>query len=133
VTPVVQTNYGKHTGNCLTACVASVLDVPIESVPEFCTDGEWFANLVAFCKENGFFLVYWKQNDPMPIIAIGLYIILLLNLEGVEDLHAVVAKTRAVKGEDPVWLWHSDVVHDPNEHGYPPVKSVNSYLVIGKQ
>lgn len=29
--PVEQTNYTRNHGNCLTACVASLLEVPIES------------------------------------------------------------------------------------------------------
>lgn len=151
MTPVEQTSYGKHQGNCLTACVASVLDVPISSVPEFCVDGEWFQRLDTFCRENGFFLLYWRHSGNIPLICLNAYVILLLALEGEEDLHAVVAKT-SVESQAPVteqdiengeclsedaggvrWGWRSEMVHDPNKRGYPPIKEVRGYIMIGKQ
>jgi len=151
MTPVPQTNYGRHQGNCLTACIASVLDVPISSVPEFCVDGEWFARLDAFCRENGFFLLYWRHSENIPLICLNAYVILLLALEGESDLHAVVART-TIESKEPItdaeiergaalaedaggirWGWKSELVHDPNERGYPPVEGVRGYIMIGKQ
>lgn len=35
---VLQTNIGPETGNCWAACIASLLRLPIESVPNFCGD-----------------------------------------------------------------------------------------------
>jgi hypothetical protein len=151
MTPVEQTSYLKHKGNCLTACVASILDVPISSLPEFCVDGEWFERLESFCRENGFFLLYWRHSESVPIFCSSAYVILLLSLQGEEDLHCVVAKT-CVDSKDPVtdeeiecgaalaedaggvrWGWRSEIVHDPNKRGYPPVKEVRGYIMIGKQ
>lgn len=151
MTPIVQTSYGRRSGNCLTACVASVLDVPIASLPEFCVDGEWFARLDAYCQEHGLFLLYWRHSERVPICCLNAYVILLLELEGEEELHAVVAKT-SVTTKEPVteeeiergaalaedaggirWGWHSEIVHDPNGRGYPPVKEIRGYIMIGKQ
>lgn len=101
MTPIFQTNYGKGNGNCLTACVASILDVPISSLPEFCVDGEWFARLDEFCRENGFFLLYWRHSRDLPIICLNSYLILLLSLQGENDLHAVVGKS-SVESKDPI-------------------------------
>ena len=151
MTPVEQTKYGLHAGNCLTACVASLLDVPITAVPEFCVDGEWFTRLDEFCRENGFFLIYWRHSEALPIVCLNVYVILLLALEGTEDLHAVVAKTYvsdripvtdkeiesgAALAEDAGgvrWAWGSEIVHDPNTRGYPPIREVRGYILIGKQ
>jgi hypothetical protein len=151
MTPVAQTKYGRHQGNCLTACVATVLDVPISSLPEFCVDGEWFSRLDSFCRENGFFLLYWRHAENTPILCFNAYIILLLSLQGEDDLHAVVAKT-SLESKHPVtdedieqgaalaedaggfmWGWRSEIVHDPNERGYPPVEEIRGYIMIGKQ
>ena len=151
MTPVEQTSYEKNKGNCLTACVASLLDVPISAVPEFCVDGEWFTRLDAFCRDNGFFLLYWKHAANLPMVCINAYVILLLSLEGENTLHAVVAKTE-IESKDPItdeeiercaalsedaggtrWSWRSQIVHDPNTRGYPPVTGVTGYIMIGKQ
>lgn len=43
MTPVKQTRYGRE-GNCLAACVASVLECRLEAVPEFGYDG-WYQQL----------------------------------------------------------------------------------------
>ena len=153
--PVEQTNYGKHKGNCLTACVASLLEVPISSIPEFCVDGEWFERLHKFCEENGFFLLYWRHTENMPMLALGAYIILLLQLEGEDDYHTVVGKTvldyktpitdaevencfaltelAGAKVGDIRWAWKTELVHDPNTRGYPTVVGPVGYIMIGKQ
>ncbi len=38
--PVNQTLFGDGNGNCFTACVASILELPIEAVPNFCADSK---------------------------------------------------------------------------------------------
>lgn len=46
--PVTQTTFGDGKGNCFTACVASILELPIDAVPNFCVDygeGEWWIEL----------------------------------------------------------------------------------------
>ena len=146
MTPVYQTNYGKDQGNCLTACVASVLDIPITSLPEFCVDNTWFTLLEKFCRENGFTLTYWLHSASAPILCLGAYLIVILNLEGVDTFHCVIGKAVLESvTPDPVsatklgvsdadrWGWKIELVHDPNERGYPPIKSVFGYILIGKQ
>lgn len=138
MTPTEQTNYEKGKGNCLTACVASVLDVPISSLPEFCIDGEWFIRLSEFCTNNGFILAYWRHSSDVPLICMGAYLILLLTLEGTEEMHAVIAKA-AVKSVENMesgetrWEWHTELVHDPNTRYVPNPTGVHSYILIAKQ
>ena len=36
--PVRQTAFGGDHGNCWSACIASVLEIPIEDVPNFCVE-----------------------------------------------------------------------------------------------
>ena len=133
-----QTNYTRDNGNCLTACVASILEIEMDSLPEFCVDGQWFDKLDSFCNENGFFLIYWKHSENIPIICLGALVILLLSLEGEETLHAVVGRTvleNKLTDSDgnTRWGWKTEIVHDPNKRGYPPIKDIAGYIIIGKQ
>lgn len=155
MTPVYQTNYGRGQGNCLTACVASLLDTPITALPEFCVDDGWFEKLHKFCEESGYFLLYWRHSERVPLLALGCYVILLLELEGHDELHAVIGKTKleskipvtdsevenafaiteglGTKPGDVRWGWQTVLVHDPNQQGVPKTKGVFGYILIGKQ
>lgn len=138
MTPVEQTSYEKGKGNCLTACVASVLDMPISALPEFCVDGEWFMRLAEFCTRNGFLLMYWTHSRDLPLLCMGAYLIIVLDLEGTEDRHAVVGKARikSVKNmpsDETSWEWETELAHDPNGRYVPPVVGVNSYILIARQ
>ncbi len=137
MTPVEQTVYGAVLNNSLTACVASVLDLPIDALPEFCADDEWFARLHQFCVENGFSLLYWKHSETLPVLCLNCYVIVLLTLDGTPGFHAVVAKatvkakTKQASG-DIHWSWQAEIVHDPSRRGTPLVKEVSGYLYVGR-
>lgn len=140
MTPVEQTVYTNGKGNCLTACVASILDISISDVPEFCSAKDWFNRLEDFCVSNGFFLLYWAHTDSVPIIAIGVYLITLFELQDVTDeLHAVIVKTKVkeriydeVSGADR-YEWEFEIIHDPNYQGTPKLIRPVGYILIGKQ
>lgn len=51
MTPVGQTIFEDGKGNCLAACVASILDLPIEDVPNF-AELDYFAGLHAWLTER---------------------------------------------------------------------------------
>ena len=53
--PVKQTMLGSIKGNCFQASVASVLEVPLESVPHFClkySAGKWFFEFKKWLEKN---------------------------------------------------------------------------------
>lgn len=57
--PVDQRKIDAGTGDCMTACLASLLDLPYEAVPlfrEIEADGseQWFSVLWKFLKDNGY-------------------------------------------------------------------------------
>lgn len=58
--PVDQTIFsnpeGTSKGNCMTACVASLLELPIEEVPYFIglPEDEWFSVFQNFLKQHGY-------------------------------------------------------------------------------
>ena len=46
--PVDQTLFGEGRGNCLPACIASVLELPLEAVPHFVLEDDWVGALQTF-------------------------------------------------------------------------------------
>lgn len=59
MTPQKQTIFSDEkkgtVGNCLAACVASLLDLPIEALPHFSWYmGDWYRMLYNFLKEKGY-------------------------------------------------------------------------------
>ncbi len=47
--PVSQTKFGRPDGNCFQASVASILEIPIESVPDPGHDDLWFDRFRRWC------------------------------------------------------------------------------------
>lgn len=82
--------------------------------------------------------MYWRHTEDLPVLCIGAYVILLLKLKDEETQHAVIGKTHVMRmftdehGETR-WEWGTDVVHDPNKRGYPPVVGVAGYIMLVKQ
>ncbi len=57
--PVDQTRVSSpenpHNGNCFCACVASLLELPIEEVPDFNSmPDSWFMPFIRFLRKNGY-------------------------------------------------------------------------------
>lgn len=137
MTPIYQTNYGKSTGNCLTACVASLIDLPIETVPEFCIDGIWFTKLAEFCSTNGYSLIYFKHGVNNQVIPINTLLIACMKLVNTEDLHSIIVRTKPnvefLASGETKWTWIAEIVHDPNQNGVPEMLEPDYYIYIGKQ
>jgi hypothetical protein len=115
-------------------------------------DEKWFGLLDSYCREHGLYLLYWRHMDGLPMYCANAYLILILELEGEDTYHAVVVRT--VPDENPqatdaavekcfalselagntqaqTFAWKSELMHDPNERGYPPVKGPVGYIMIG--
>lgn len=52
---VHQTTFGKGKGNCFTACIASLLELPIEAVPFFCGKDNWRKATDEWLAPRGYF------------------------------------------------------------------------------
>ena len=66
--PVDQTTFGHPGGNCFSACVASLLHLPIENVPYFMGDPDepghvWAGRLDAWLEPRGFYALHFDV-DP---------------------------------------------------------------------
>ncbi len=63
MTPVDMTDFGTKTGNCFQACLASILEVPLDEVPHFMTmRGDWFEHFNNWMAERGLFTVEVSLN-----------------------------------------------------------------------
>lgn len=107
MTPVDQTTFGTKRwphlpGNCLSACVASILDMPIENVPLFVekgdpVDGIWPERLERWLAGRGLgALILPKSVVLAP--PLGFYILYGRSVKNHE--HAVVAKGNSI-AHDP--------------------------------
>jgi hypothetical protein len=52
VIPVDQTRFGDPDGNCLAACLASLLELPLDDVPHFVAEG-WYSALERWLEPRG--------------------------------------------------------------------------------
>lgn len=59
--PVDQTKFGPVEGNCFSACVASILEISIDDVPQFMV-GVWLDNLRDWCAARGLRATYWPSR-----------------------------------------------------------------------
>jgi hypothetical protein len=132
MTPVFQTRFGRGNGNCLTACIASVLDLAIDQVAEFAdSHEEWFAALSDFCEALDLTLLYWGSEVHQGVFASNTDLIILLSVAGEEELHAVVGKAVIEERPRPGHSgWRAEVIHDPNPRGTGPVESAFGFLIV---
>lgn len=144
--PIHQTRFGVGNGNCLLACVASILERPIESIPDFNEAGTgWFGEMYEWCLNEGIGLVLLNPCDLQSSLFFNLHAILIFDVPSVvpgiyeRENHAVVAKcVRLASPQDEandLWRWECTEHFDPNPKGVkvgelqhmivlvPPVKS----------
>jgi hypothetical protein len=62
--PVDQNAFGPEKGNCFSACVASILELPIDDVPQFMTSENWWHGFARWCARQGYLaLVDYRVPD----------------------------------------------------------------------
>lgn len=98
--PVDQTAFGVPGGNCFSACVASLLHLPIEAVPYFMGADNWVEAFADWLRPRGFYPIFLKLGltSADRWRPCGLYI---LGGTCVRGAHAVVARG-------------GEIVHDPH-------------------
>ena len=102
--PVDQTVFEDGKGNCLAACVASILELPIEVVPNFAEHG-FLDGVRAWLKQLGFELVRVYPTGEASIFANAPAIVAGWSPRGGGKQHAVVGRS------DSGGL---EVLHDPH-------------------
>lgn len=115
--PVDQTSFGYPEGNCFSACVASILELPIAEVPHFGADETWFDTLSSWLRLRGLwaFMVHASERDHRLLLR-GHYILSGRSPRG-DFLHAVVA--------------HGDmIVHDPHPSRAGLLTMVDAVILV---
>lgn len=113
--PVFQTSFGSKKGNCQAACVASILEIPIEDVP--CHAGDaWFLKWETWLGGRGLSVVSFNFDG-----GVGLDFVKYFFGEGFYIVAGL--SPRARKDGHPADMFHAVVyqggklVHDPHPAG----------------
>lgn len=61
--PANQTTFGSPGGNCFSACVASLLEIPTDDVPYFMGDEFWWDRFVEWCAERAIRPVFHDRRE----------------------------------------------------------------------
>lgn len=75
--PVDQTTFGASVGNCMSACIASLLDLPIKDVPNFLVHGDMMRAMSSWLRPRGLDPVLfepkglWNGPADVPCIHVG--------------------------------------------------------------
>lgn len=111
--PVYQTKFHSQTtkGNCLAACIASLLELDIEKVPHFeDMDEEWLEELINFLDSCGkLLLILYNEEDFKEHFSI----------DKLEDLYyiAVGKSPRDLSIRHSVIFKNGNLAHDPHYSG----------------
>lgn len=113
--PVMQTIFDSENGNCFSACLASILELPLESVPNFHAmyDNGYMSHVVPWLADRGYSLIVIRATNvngpPVMIGTQGMYLIAGYSFSSivVQRKHAVVCK---VDSSNPFGI---SIVHDP--------------------
>lgn len=109
--PVDQTLMTPPNGNCVAACIASLLELPLEEVPNFIKADEFWDDLNNWLAKRGLYLVSLAAVGKVPR---GYHIIdgkshsgpwnhVVVGYEGIM-VHDPNPKRRGIRG-DPEWYW----------------------------
>lgn len=131
---VLQTRFGRPGGNCYQAAMASLMNVSLEEMPDFCNIGDdargWFSRVSNWCIERGLAAIYINlKTPPYPTLIEGLCILgVRLKHHAADDtmLHAVVGRAKLVGDE-----WRYNVVHDPHPEK-PEIAEVTDLMFVVK-
>lgn len=100
MTPVYQDKFG-DVGNCFQACLASILEMPLEQVPDFCNMGAgWWFHYQTWLRQRG--LTCLLLTGPLFLPGDFYYI----------------ASGQSPRGFPHSTVWrHRELVHDPHPDG----------------
>lgn len=108
--PIDQTIFGFEKGNCFQACIASILEKPINSIPNF-SDGDFRDNIIKWMKDSNNRLMEIECNDF--ISDVDLFNMIF------KDIYIIATGTspRSPRNENKLHavIYHNgELVHDPH-------------------
>lgn len=118
---------GTITGNCFRACLASILEINIDSIPEFenMKAGEWHQPFMNFLNENGYEFEGTGHIHRLEM---------LKTYEGVDGYIIVngISPRKWVKRGHSVVYKDGILVHDPHPSGDGLLEIKDFYLIKRK-
>lgn len=123
--PVRQTDFGKGTGDCWAACIASILELPLSEVPNFCHDdlrSGWLKRTINWLYARGIGIIYiedaGKALSERPHLVVGCFCILTGRSPRAKDgeddfLHSVVGFCKMKEVKDG-YQTVVEFTHDPH-------------------
>lgn len=125
--PVSQTKFGKNGGNCILACVASLLHRRIEDIPDFNLSGcGWFGELYEWCLNEDIGLILLSPLEFGRTVLANAHCIMIHTVPGIADEnHATIGwcersgPPNAESLDREQWEWTVKQVFDPNPKGVP--------------
>lgn len=136
--PVFQDKFG-FNGNCMAACVASILELPLRDVPNFVAeckddnDSSWFGKFWGFMRQHGFeiipyHLVGYNHETNTEFDRTLDFDNLPEHLKDVYPYH--LACGPAARGFEHATVgWRDQIVHDPHPSRAGLIKVVEYYFL----
>ncbi len=87
--PVKQTIWTENDGNCIAACLASILENDINSYPHLPNNQEWYPILAEYLHTLGYNLIL--IDNPYPVALAGYHLICGINPTS-NLVHCIVGK-----------------------------------------
>jgi hypothetical protein len=135
--PVIQTRLSTPDkpayGNCFTACIASILELPIEQVPNFIDYGrDWFIPFLQFIEDAGYTYdgTYYIKNRRTPEELERFH----RTFEGVDGYYIVGGGSpRGFSLGHAVVYKGGELVHDPHPDGGGVTELWWVYMIVKKK
>lgn len=99
--PVDQTKMSPPDGDCFAACIASILELPLEEVPNYSQQGEWWNEWDEWLFSRGLYILEVKRGDDK-------------DEEFVKGYHIITGKSHSGDWNHSVVGLNGKIVHDPN-------------------
>ena len=122
---IYQTRFGNPGGNCHQAAMASLLELELSQVPDFCNDSpnKWWSLMVKWLNRKGYGVAAILMNDRFTPICCSVAGLCLLGVASSNDpsgMHSVVGTSEITDGKVNL-----KVVFDPN----PNASSKTTYEI----
>jgi hypothetical protein len=117
--PVYQVEV-KPDGDCFPAAIASVLEVPLETVPHFCKlyGKLWYKPFIDWARSQDLGVIYLEAANLKALLS-DVECVAVHRIAN-DIYHAVVSKLVLSKTEGlSGWEWEEQVLHDPNPEPCP--------------
>jgi hypothetical protein len=126
--PVYQNNNSKEEGDCMAACIASLLEIELDDVPNFAEiynkekGADWYIEYVNFLSKYDLYPLTFNYDLYQWGHFHGGYVILSVDSPNIENVqHAVIGQ-------------NGKVVHDPRKGGKPvDMNRINQVEILVKK